>query len=514
MRESFKILIILIIAIIARIRFFSISFLPFSTDSWPLIKNTEIIIQDGSLQSLYGNYNANWPASQIFSAILSESLNLKPIYLMGLIFPLLGAFSVLVYYVFIKRILGTNIAFLSSLFLALSGYNVFFTSGVTKETFTMTLFFTALFSFYMLVEDKRMAPFFLISSIGVLLAHHFTYLNLILPIIFFASALTINNITEEKEINKIVLYALIFLSISGLLYYNLFTYLKIYNIQNPNQIFVFASFQLFLLIIFTKLKIINKETNSYKGIIPFLSIVILSIYLSLRLNLFDITIVANIWYLTFLLIGLLILILSYVGYKRIEKEKKIFLLSLITPFIAFYAYSIFSASFGDATVFATRLLDFILPFSFPLAAFGLFAIKKKQIRIALLLTILIAFIFQNIAIYPLQLNGSGYQWIYTNGEFEGANFLSSFSKANNILADYKMDYLLGYFNLSSEVFKGYQVLNGDSKPESNSLIIIYNQMYYNGYVLLYKGESIKQLDQIDLYSKIYSNKDFEVYYVA
>src|SRR5579875_3514082 len=249
MKESYKILILFIIASILRLRFFFVSFLPFSTDSWPLIKNIQEIMQSGSLNSLPDTYDANWPASQIFSAILAQALNLDPILIAGIAFPLLGSFVVLVYYVFLRRIIGSNAAFIAALLLSFSGYNAFFSSSVTKETFSLTIFFIALFSFYLSLKDRRMIAIFALASLALLFSHHFTYLNLMLPIIFFTIAIVIKNITKEEKISKTITYSTIYLLLLGLIYYFFISNLKIYNIVSFNQIFIFASFQTFLLII-------------------------------------------------------------------------------------------------------------------------------------------------------------------------------------------------------------------------------------------------------------------------
>ncbi|HLI46654.1 MAG TPA: glycosyltransferase family 39 protein, partial [Geobacterales bacterium] len=378
MKESYKILILFIIASILRLRFFFVSFLPFSTDSWPLIKNIQEIMQSGSLNSLPDTYDANWPASQIFSAILAQALNLDPILIAGIAFPLLGSFVVLVYYVFLRRIIGSNAAFIAALLLSFSGYNAFFSSSVTKETFSLTIFFIALFSFYLSLKDRRMIAIFALASLALLFSHHFTYLNLMLPIIFFTIAIVIKNITKEEKISKTITYSTIYLLLLGLIYYFFISNLKIYNIVSFNQIFIFASFQTFLLIIFIKLKIINSETVNFRGSFIVFIVILLSSYLSYRFNLLDATLLSNLWFETFFISCILILFLSFKGYKSMVGESKIFLLSFVTPFIAFYVYAVFAASFVDATTFSSRLLDFLLPASFPLAAIGLSQIKRKK----------------------------------------------------------------------------------------------------------------------------------------
>jgi hypothetical protein len=76
----------------------------------------------------------------------------------------------------------------------------------------------------------------------------------------------------------------------------------------------------------------------------------------------------------------------------------------------------------------------------------------------------------------------------------------------------KVNQILAYFNLSSDVIKGYDYLYYHKNIDKGYFIFVYEQINSNGYVLFIKGENIKNLnEELREYSKIYSNGDIEIF---
>jgi hypothetical protein len=495
-----------------RIRFYFITNLPFSTDAWTLIKNVEVIMREGYLTQQANSYEANWPASQLFSAILAKVIDANILELMAILFPLLSSFAIGIYYLLLARITNQNMALIASLLLSVSGYNVFFTAGVTKETFAILFFYISIFSYYLALKNKKYSIIFLISTIALLFSHHFSYLNLILPLIFFSISYTIYCTIHNKRVRRLPIILFAFSAILGLFYYNFISNLKVAGITSSSEIIIFSAYQIFFLYIFTKLKIINSETKGNISVIFFMLVIILAAYISYTFDLLDVSILTHPFFLSSFLLGIIMIYFASKGYKSISNLNRVFFLSLPIPFLAFYFYEVFASSYIEATFLSSRLLDFLFPTLFPLVAIGILNYKRK-LRTIILGFILILFIIQNIAIYPLQINGSGYQWLYFQGEFEGIKWFASHTdKDAKIIGDMKVNQILAYFNLSSDVIKGYDYLYYHKNIERGYFIFVYEQMNNNGYVLFSKGEKIENLNnELNKYSKIYSNGDIEIF---
>ena len=73
-KESYYLMIIVLVSILLRIYPMTVSGLPFSTDSWLLIRNAEKLVENSPIplnSKLFDGYNNYWPLSQIYGAILS-----------------------------------------------------------------------------------------------------------------------------------------------------------------------------------------------------------------------------------------------------------------------------------------------------------------------------------------------------------------------------------------------------------------------------------------------------------
>jgi len=509
-RNNIIFFVIIIISLILRIRFYFITNLPFSTDAWTLIKNVEIIIKQGYFTK--NSYEANWPASQLFSAILAKMLDINLLELMAISFPLLSSFAIGIYYLLLARITNRNVALIASLLLSISGYNAFFTAGVTKETFALLFFYISIFTYYLALKNKKYSTIFLISTITLLFSHHFSYLNLILSLIFFLTSYLIYCSIYSKRIHISLIILLAISGILGLFYYNFISNLEVTGVTSTSEIIIFSAYQIFFLYIFIKLKIINSETEGKRSIFFFIFLVVFAAYLSYIFNLLDSSILTNPFFFSSFLAGIAMIYFASKGYKSISNLNRVFLLSLPIPFLAFYFYELFAANYIEATFFSSRLLNFLFPTIFPLVAIGILNYKRKT-RTIILGFILLLFIVQNMTVYPLQINGSGYQWLYFKGEFEGIKwFALHANKDSKILGDMKVNQILAYFNLTSDVIKGYDYLYNHKNIEKGYFILVYEQMNNNGYVLFNKGENIQNLnEELNKYSKIYSNGDIEIF---
>ena len=102
----------LIFAVACLVRLYPalVSGLPFSTDGWGCIRNSELLLQHTPVSlsdnSVFDGYNNYWPANSVFGAVLSEVTGLAPINVMAYGVPLAGALTVPLFFVLVRKING------------------------------------------------------------------------------------------------------------------------------------------------------------------------------------------------------------------------------------------------------------------------------------------------------------------------------------------------------------------------------------------------------------------------
>lgn len=75
--------------------------LPFSTDGWSLIRNTELLLQYTPVplsSPIFDGYNSFWPASSIFGAVVSEVTGVSPVMVMAFLVPFAGSVTVPIFF--------------------------------------------------------------------------------------------------------------------------------------------------------------------------------------------------------------------------------------------------------------------------------------------------------------------------------------------------------------------------------------------------------------------------------
>jgi hypothetical protein len=172
-------LLVLIFAVACVLRLYPalISGLPFSTDGWSLIRNSELLLQYTPVSfsdSLFDGYNNYWPAISIFGAVVSEVTCLPPVQVMAFVIPFIGALAVPLFFMLIRKVTGNvKVALFSSALIATIYPYALFTSGVTKETFANPIFLGLILLFLMQPSMGRNL-LFAVTSVALVLTHHLT----------------------------------------------------------------------------------------------------------------------------------------------------------------------------------------------------------------------------------------------------------------------------------------------------------------------------------------------------
>lgn len=480
-----KKLLLLVTALSIAVRLYPtlLSGLPFSTDAWSPIRNTELILKHTPVKldsGILDNYNCYWPANSIFGTSISIITGMKPIDAMRIFIPLSGSMTVLIFYVLVKRISRSySVACLSSAFLATAYSYAFFTAGVTKETYANPIYMLSILFFL-----ENCFTGFLISSLALVMAHHLTTA---VTITVLASITIADYVIKKgsKERSRIAfLSALIAIT---LLYFQLYAKNGMKISVTPSDLLSVASYQ--VIFFFIALYLSERERTVPSVVAPIFTFLIALLWIK-----GDVVPGAPKLPAHYLIYALPFVLISPLAFLGLKGKEVIFWLSAT---LGLEAYSVFS---NPPIALAYRILNFIWP---PLAAISAMGSRdiKKVIKILAILIIALN-LYSIYAAVSLGERYMGYFWLYNQQEYLAASWLSSSNLT--VSCDVKASYLLSdYFNMRTDVFK---YLRG--KPE---LFFLYGEMLRNGYVLY--GGYIMDFDLRKLldFSLIYSNGRVEIY---
>jgi asparagine N-glycosylation enzyme membrane subunit Stt3 len=114
--------VICLVAVAVRLYPTVVSGLPFSVDAWPLIRNTELLLQNTptSITGLmFDGYNNYWPGCQLFGAVFSQVTSLPVADAMAWGIPFAAALAIPIFFILVRKITqNTTTAAIAALLLA------------------------------------------------------------------------------------------------------------------------------------------------------------------------------------------------------------------------------------------------------------------------------------------------------------------------------------------------------------------------------------------------------------
>ena len=528
--------ILIVFAIGLAIRLFPtlISGMPFSTDAWPLIRNTELLSANTPVplnSALFEGYNNFWPASQVFGAVLSEVFALPVITVMALGIPIVAALAIPIFYFLVKRITGNRVVSLIAAALLSTVFPyALFTAGVTKETFASPIYISLILVFLLKHNWKTMLLFSVLSVV-LALTHHLTSF-LALGII---ASLTIASFIAKKDkaepaVNSgrfNLLFLLVFGGVVGL-YFLFFASPSFMQSINAGSVVSVAAYQI-LLTSFVVYLAYSAKSSSLKrtivnSVLGFLGVFAI-IFLITQVSLFPGSPTLPVSYFLYALPFIVGLPLCIFGLSGLYQRKVRLLVPLFwfVGIVSFMVYAVFANVSGGVSL-AYRSLNFLVVPLMILVAIGIFMVLNKPRRIASrrvtsVLAIAIIFSMMTVGTYSvfatvsLQEPYLGYFWRYEPSEFSASNWLATNLNNQTIAGDSKVSYLVGgYFDKNVSVTSGIRYLEEDGSPPQ--LLYIYSQMYQNGYVL-FGGSPVPLPDnwaaKLTDYNCIFVNNEVSIY---
>jgi uncharacterized membrane protein len=498
------------VAVLLRIYPYLVYGVPYSTDSWSPIRNTEQLLTytptslGGS--SVFDTYNIYWPANSLFGAVASLVFNVAPIKIMPLMFPVIGAVTVIFFFLVAEEISGsTVVASIASFFLASAGVDAIFTAGVTKETYAEPLFMVSIL-LLLWKSDRRSGALFAITSVTLALSHHATALLLL---VVAASIISVDSILLERRGEPIGKKPLLLLVSGGVtLVYFLFyadaglsQFAGLVNVQTALLTLAFLT----VFIAPVAYHAVSRPTKLLLvegGVVLALAVGVLAIGTRLTLIPTAPAVSSTLLYsaIPYVLGG----VLAIFGYRAIHLSKDrrnfVFVASWLAALLGLGFLAVFSGV-PDGLPIVYRLLAFIGPPAAILASLALERALQATSRRGLLKVLVVVAIllisvpsaYQTYAASIQKQSLLGGQWVYHQSDLTAGRWMSSSSPAGNftVAGDIRMQYLLSdYLGIGVNTSAGYHYLKSPNATARPAYLVTYSLMARNGYVTSLYGEQL------------------------
>jgi len=498
------------VAVLLRIYPYLVYGVPYSTDSWSPIRNTQELLAH-TPTTLGGNpvfdgYNIYWPANSVFGAIASLVFNVAPIKIMPLLFPAIGAVTVMVFFLVVEKISGSSVvASIASLFLATAGVDAIFTAAVTKETYAEPLFMVSIL-LLLWKTDKRSGALFAITSVTLALTHHATALLLL---VVAGSIISVDAILLKRRDEPIGRKPLLLVISGGITLAYFLAYADgglgplagLVTVQSALLVLAF-------LVIFISPVAYHAVSRPTKlllaegALVLVLAMGVLAIGTSVTLISTAPAVSPTLLLsaVPYVLLG----VLAIFGYRIIhvgkDRRNFVFVASWIAAVLALGFLGVF-AGVPDGLPILYRVLAFIGAPAIILASLTLqralgSARQRGLVKVAVVAVVLLISVTSAYQTYAASIQREGLlggQWAYQQSDLTGAQWMSanSVSRNFNLSGDVRMQYLLtDYLRINVDTSSGYRYLQNPDESSRPQYLVTYSLMARNGYVTSLYGVQI------------------------
>ncbi|MGI0083969.1 MAG: hypothetical protein ACREBQ_02700, partial [Nitrososphaerales archaeon] len=496
------------IAIILRLYPYFLSGVPWGTDAWPLIRNTNEMLAN-SPTSLGGNpifdsYNIYWPGVSLFGASGSLIFGTPALTVMPIIIPLVASLSTLFFFLIVEKLSKNSIvACIASLFFATAGFDAIFTASATKETFAYPLFMVAVLLLLMKPDAKNMS-LFVIISVALALSHHVTMIILLAiagGVVFSNAAFSLGGYGKFGKTWLLPLIAGVIFVAYVELYARIFlTGVATAFVVSINSLIPLLALFFVSMVVATYFSLASRVRSMIVEGLVLLGASLALLFLSTQRSILPfaptlpglIAVLA----LPYLLVGFF----GVFGYKAMhdseDKAPFAFTSSWLAATLALLAYSIIGTPNGVFLIY--RFFSFVYA---PVAIFGAlgiamllrggrkgaFKIARTAAIVALIIGIVFASSYMSFASVVGRENLLAGHYAYTRSDFESAQFVNSTLPSNSTLAADNMiaDLYTDYFLIGVNVNQGYRYLSGLDQlgASSSEMLVTYSMLSTQGYDL-------------------------------
>ncbi len=508
-------LLALIFAVACLIRLYPTltSGLPFSTDGWSSIRNSELLLKytPVSLDSpVFDGYNNFWPAISLFGSVMSEVTGLSPMMVMAYGIPFAAALTVPLFFVLVRKVTqNVQVALFSSALLATVYPFVQFTAGVTKETFAYPLM-VGLFLVFLMKPSFGKYLLFGLASLALIFTHHLAAFITLAVLASLTLGLAFNKKSNPDFSIKMSLLLIFFFGSVLLGYFGFYASDSIALAFNASDFLTVGAYQ--VLILSVLLFFILQPSDSNPQLFRFKTRLVLSVATLISALLLVMFVTARsflagapvlpLHYLLYFSPYFVLFPLLFFSFRNLREFQNRLLIPLfwIAPIAGLEAYAVFGGSPLGLT-FVVRLVNFlILPLCilFGVALSKIYSHfkevpKQKIVTIGIIGLVLAVSCVNCYSVYAsvnLQEPYMGYFWLYRQPEDAACRWIAANDLNQSVAGDTKVSYLLkGYYNVSVDESSGFSFLGQNGSPPK--LLLVYPEMSTNGYV--FPGGSALQL---------------------
>lgn len=491
-------MVALVVLVLLRLTPFLWTSTVFSTDTWPLIKDSVILASNSSIKvfddRVFDGYHNRWPGVMLSSSMLSlvAGVDLCSVYAVLMVM-VLNTALILCFYAVSKR-LGGGIA--SAILMASFPSLVVFTSATLKEVYSYPIMASTILLVVSSSSLKPLLVLFPLASLAQVLSHP---LSAVMEASILANTVLIGllkYLRDRASSLQLVLKALLYTSIAApisLAYMKLLASKSIsVAVKYPSVLGVLGFFAILdSLYVFARLD--SPRLRGVKlGVLTLIaSITVLVAASFLNMTPYNYDTAGILPYIA----GSLILLSTPREDSTISAATAISVSGALI-----YAYT--SPGLGSLIHRVLNYLSFYLGFSI---------IKGRASKAYSILGLAVA------SVIMLQLLAGydtvSFYWLYTRSDLELAGFLESYANGSRIVADEKLYYLsmyTGSIHVDTEAVRG--LLSGSYKCRS-SVIALYRDNTLKGFAL---GSSVYGMTSsarrlLEASSLVYSSPTHKLY---
>ena len=461
--------------------------LPYSIDSWPLLRNTEQLLAHTPTplsSHVFDGYNNYWPLTMLYGSLASLATGTPVIDAMGAGVPLASALTIILLYAVARRLgLPSRGAALAAL-LAAAGFPLaFFSSGVVKEAYAYPLYLLIVLA-YLARGTRQAAIVFLLGSAALVAAHHLTTLVALTALAAMAAAELVWAALGEdlgRGVRGLCYPTALALLAGG--HYYLYAYRGMRLPIFASEVLSLSSYQLVFLA--AALHYTARTPREARGTVlapAATATVLLVAVLTTRIPLMPGLPRFPPRYLVYEAHYILAAPLAALGLAELRRRGEYRPVVWLASTLGLLAYAVFSGQpLGRGL--ASRIMDFLwIPLAVAVAT-GIerrgLGIPGKALAAAAAASVAVLGAYSTLAPAVLGERYLGHFWLYTQQEFDAGRLLSQ-RASGPVACDSKIGALLErYMGVEVEVAAGYKYLEGEGKPPD--LLLTYKDLLGKGY---------------------------------
>lgn len=515
MKTSTFLAVVIVLALVFRLTFTTLSDEPFSTDVWPLIRISEKLVKVPEVRiwmdDEFDGYNNRWPGVMFSAALTGLVGGFSPEEALRTLFPVTSTFTVaLLLFLALSRLFGNSQAsVLGVSYLLLAPPLLVFTSSGLKEVYALPLLFSIFLLTLSRVKLKRYLVLTLLLAFALSMSHHLASIMGVGILgsfaLFSASEVLLSPkrcFTSETSVTKSSALSFLVLSLVFSVYALTYGWR---GLRVSVTLEDFSTYLLYLSAVYIPTVLFASSTSRILGVVKAIIAVLVATTLTLGvapiapgLRTYGLDLACYIIPIPLAYLCLL--------FKRRERKAWPVMVGVEAFVIVNVLYVLFAKP--ELSSALHRILNYLLFYGALLLTYS-YAYAARRVGRTLPLTIvLLTFAASIVTVSGLLLGFDevSYYWLYRKGEVYSYSTLAALTpKECRLVADDKVAYALEMVK-SVDRSALLKTVFGESRLERGVLVLYYDN-YFKGVV---SGLNVYRLDKSFLNSLYSLNRVFDV----